>query len=288
MIPQLQPRVHFKIKDIHKLHFGENKSYMVFSDDKTYVLKCYRELRGFKLTPMQEIELTQKVAALGIATSHYIPFTNGKFINEMDGVQISLQEIIQGHMVINQDERYYFELGRALKKLHTITKHMPIDENLTHYNMDALINQRWQQITSASFVNAEVLQKITYYKDLIQEELGEQINQSQFIHFDAHSGNLIFDQDKVYFIDWEECGFGHPLLDLAVPSAHLMRVEKRDEKLKSLLAGYAGDINPRQLNLFTILKLLYWMGHIPTRTDIIKDPRAIFDRYLGYFDHLNK
>jgi len=157
------------------------------------------------------------------------------------------------------------------------------------YDFFTLIEKRWSVVENATFLNKSDLEKIVNFKNLVKDEIAPILDShsGKFIHFDAHTGNLIFNADQTFFIDWEECGFGHPLLDLAVAATHLLRDQEREEKLKYLIDGYDPNINRRELNLMTAVKLLYLMTHIPTRLDIIKEPDKIFKRYLDYFNLLS-
>lgn len=85
MIEKLKNKIDINIIDIHKLHFGENKSFFVQSESDNFLLKVYRSHRGFKKTPEQEIEFTQHLASLGVNTSEYIVFNNGSYTDEIDG-----------------------------------------------------------------------------------------------------------------------------------------------------------------------------------------------------------
>lgn len=167
--------------------------------------------------------------------------------------------------------------------MHELTRKSLDDFNLVNYNFHKLVEERWNYVKDAN-----LKEQIEKFKIVVKEGIGCLLDQSdaQFIHFDGHSGNLIFNNDLTYFIDWDECGTGHNLLDLAVPCTHLMRDADRSVKLRSLLAGYGENIDKRTLNLFTIAKFLYSMTHIPTRLDILQEPEKIFKRYIEYFNTL--
>jgi Ser/Thr protein kinase RdoA (MazF antagonist) len=289
MINELNKKTNFHISDIQKLHFGENKSFIIKSDDSLYLLKLYRKDRGYKQTPSEEIEFTKHLESLGVKTSNYIKFRNGDYIEDIDSCEASIQNIINGHMILKCDNDYYYQLGRDLKKLHSLTRGLKNSFNLPVYNFSNLIEKRWAFVKNANFIDQTDLIKIEDYKKLVFDEVGEKLDSStkQFIHFDAHAGNLIFDNENTYFIDWEECGFGHYLLDLAVPCTHLLRDKNRISKIDSLLTGYDENIDRKELNLITMTKLLYSMTHIPTRLDILHEPDKIFKRYIEYFKLLS-
>lgn len=289
MIDELNKKLNFKINSIEKLHFGENKSFILESDSKRLLLKVYRTERGFKQTPEQEISFIQYLAKFGVKTSEYLKFKNGRFTEKLDDEEISIQEIINGYMIFEPDNFYYHRLGQDLRKLHSCTKELNNDFNLPTYDFFELVEKRWSFVETAKFLKKSDLDKIKKYKTLVFNEVGKKLknHSNQFIHFDAHTGNLIFNKEDTFFIDWEESGFGYHLLDIAVPCTHLMRDENRTSKIDSLLEGYGGEINRRELNLITITKFLYSMTHIPTRLDILKEPETIFKRYIEYFEFLS-
>ncbi len=289
MLEIIRKKVDFKINGFEKLHFGENKSYFLRGDSENYLLKIYRDNRGFKQSPEGEIDFTQTLISLGVKTSDYLKFNNDQYVEKIDGKKISIQKVIQGYMILNTDEDYYFKLGQELRGLHSLTKDLKNDFDLPEYCLSKIVDERWQFVREAKFLSKSNLEEIEEYKRIVESELEPQLDKQhqKFIHFDAHTGNLIFKEEDTYFIDWEECGFGNPLLDLAVPCTHIMRDKERVKNLDALLGGHNETVDRRELNLMTIAKFLYLMTHIPTRLDVLKEPEEIFKRYLNYFEILN-
>lgn len=288
MIEQLNSKLPFTVQSIQKLHFGENKSFLVTANRDLYLLKLYRSNRGFKLTPEQEVGLTQRVAQLGVNTCEYVKFSNDRYIEHLGSEEISLQRLLHASMIYRPDKEYYFNLGRELKKLHSCVKKNDIKFDVTVYNFQTLIEDRWYQVKNAAFLDQRLVAQLELYKDMLEDKMARVLEMAYptFIHFDAHTGNILFNKDKTYFIDWEESGLGHYLLDLAVPCMFLMKDEEREQKLASLILGYGTKVDLRLLNYMTMIKFFYILTYIPTRTDILSDPKSVFERYLNYFERL--
>src|SRR5215208_7215361 len=72
----------------------------------------------------------------------------------------------------------------------------------------------------------------------VQRLLGHGPETFGLIHGDLHQENYLFDRGQVRTIDFDDCGYGHYLYDLAVT---LFNVRSRDDTpllRQSFLAGY--------------------------------------------------
>lgn len=70
------------------------------------------------------------------------------------------------------------------------------------------------------------------------EALGESDDVFGLIHADLHHGNLLFDGEQVHAIDFDDCGWGHFLYDLAVTQWYLQARPDFNEFCEAHIAGY--------------------------------------------------
>jgi Ser/Thr protein kinase RdoA (MazF antagonist) len=71
------------------------------------------------------------------------------------------------------------------------------------------------------------------------QDLGESSSVFGLIHRDLHPGNLLSHEGTLYAIDFDHCGWGHYLYDLAMPYMALARFGERCEDMReALLEGY--------------------------------------------------
>lgn len=69
--------------------------------------------------------------------------------------------------------------------------------------------------------------------------LGTAPDQFGLIHADLHQGNYLFRDGVAGAIDFDDCGHGHWLYDIAIPLSQLRRHPRYAELRSALLAGYA-------------------------------------------------
>jgi thiamine kinase-like enzyme len=70
-------------------------------------------------------------------------------------------------------------------------------------------------------------------------------------HNDLLPANLIDDGTRLWLVDWEYAGAGHPLFDLANASANIGLADDQD---RALLETYRGHLDPRDLEELRIFK----------------------------------
>jgi Ser/Thr protein kinase RdoA (MazF antagonist) len=100
-----------------------------------------------------------------------------------------------------------------------------------------------------------------------QRELGAGSDVFGLIHSDLHQENYLFDRGEVGAIDFDDCGWGHFVYDLAVASSELRRRRDHPDLLAALLRGYRGvrqlpAEHERHIDVFVglrALKLALWM-----------------------------
>lgn len=114
-----------------------------------------------------------------------------------------LLEKIKGKTLeeITPTQELYEQIGRSLKKLHTLSKKG--DDSFKQYVL--------KELNKALDANIPA-----YVKEFLKQTIPN-LNQQQFIHCDPAKGNIIITpEQKICFIDFEWCEFGDPLYDLAV------------------------------------------------------------------------
>jgi Ser/Thr protein kinase RdoA (MazF antagonist) len=72
----------------------------------------------------------------------------------------------------------------------------------------------------------------------VLQGLGEEPENFGLIHADVHQSNLLFNKGQVGLIDFDDCGFGHWLYDLAVTLYCLHDHPKYTNLRQAFLAGY--------------------------------------------------
>jgi thiamine kinase-like enzyme len=74
-----------------------------------------------------------------------------------------------------------------------------------------------------------------------------------FCHCDVMPGNLLDAGDRLWLIDWEYAGIGHPLFDVAGLASNCAFDEAQD---RALLRAYCGRHDPAALGQFRVFKAM--------------------------------
>jgi Ser/Thr protein kinase RdoA (MazF antagonist) len=72
----------------------------------------------------------------------------------------------------------------------------------------------------------------------VMTDLGEDPGSFGLIHADLHLGNALFWRDQVRVIDFDDCGFGHWLYDIAVALWELRHLDDYENFRLALIEGY--------------------------------------------------
>jgi Ser/Thr protein kinase RdoA (MazF antagonist) len=97
-------------------------------------------------------------------------------------------------------------------------------------------------------------------------ELGTSTDGFGLIHADLHQANFLFAGDEVRAIDFDDCGWGHHLFDLAISLFEIQPLPRYSALRAALLAGYR-SVRPlpaeweRHLDAFFALRhlqMLFW------------------------------
>jgi Ser/Thr protein kinase RdoA (MazF antagonist) len=72
----------------------------------------------------------------------------------------------------------------------------------------------------------------------VLSQLGDGADQTGLIHADLHLGNALFWRDEVRVIDFDDCGFGYWLYDIAVALWELRHRDDYDQFRAALIEGY--------------------------------------------------
>lgn len=87
----------------------------------------------------------------------------------------------------------------------------------------------------------DVFAALARQADGVMRALGEGPQAFGMIHSDLHQGNYLFEGRDVHAIDFDECGFGHYLFDIAVTLFALRRRVDYAPLRAAFLQGYRGE-----------------------------------------------
>lgn len=247
--PVEEPRLTF-------IAHGENTTFRVDSPDARYLMRVHRPNRhgpGVDSQVAVGSELDW-LAALQADTELNVPTPtrtrSGQWITVAEGLVCSLLGWQRGRMQSASPRSVHFRrLGGVLARLH--------DHAAGWTPPAGFVRMRWDWETffgntmeyggvSAAgcwdLLPAPVraqFDEIARRMRTVMTELGSGPDTFGLIHADLHLENALFDRGAVRLIDFDDCGFGYWLYDIAVPLWEYRGRPDHAEIRAALLAGYA-------------------------------------------------
>lgn len=225
-IPLLS-KIPFETLEIKKLSGLSNKNYLISTQDKKYVLRIPRQSTNKYINRSNESYNTEIAQQLNIA-----PKCLWRGEGEQEGM--SLTEFINNTNHLESDNQKTIErFAKALTTLHRSKK--PFKSTLDNESITTKLKQYFELCTD----DQQALLKADYKKAL--SLLETQLCNRPVVpsHIDLIIENILQQDDKIWFIDWEYSAMASPFWDIAIfcNSANLDS-KKSEELLKQILSNY--------------------------------------------------
>lgn len=207
----------------------------------------------------------------------------------------SIQSFISGNTIKDMDGEAMLSgmelVGYTAAKLHCMEEknpHSPNEFKRFTWDIEDTLGER------ARWGNFMVFPGIKDFESKILKACSEKITDKLniygrkhdrygLIHADLHTENLIVDKDRISLIDFDDCGYGWYLYDLA--SAVSQQSENINELVKAYLRGYErvrllSKQDIEMADTFVLLRRLVRLGWMTTRKDngVIKRDGDIYVR----------
>ena len=151
--------------------------------------------------------------------------------------------------ILPQDRRsphHFYRLGQLVAKLHHHAQHWTPAFELERPLYDSTGVLRTDNIFGEEAVTykqlpedvQERLRRLHEQLQEVEQRLGKSPDQFGLIHSDLSFGNVLFTTDTVLPIDFDDCGFGYYLYDLAVILAGPWERPGFQQRRDALLQGY--------------------------------------------------
>ncbi len=176
--------------------------------------------------------------------------------------------------------KYFFQIGRIAARIHNqaMTWQMPDSFERHAFDIDGLMGDAplWGPFWNLPQLTAAEREQILRVRDRIRRILSEYgKNQGTYglIHADLHPGNLLFLDDRIHVIDFDDAGFGWHQYELAVALFHYAEDPLFDAIRDALVAGYRterslDDAAVELLPVFILIRYLVLLGWIQERPEL--------------------
>jgi Ser/Thr protein kinase RdoA (MazF antagonist) len=262
---------------------GSNDVYLIKYFNKKFVVKLYSNRQCWPYLQenfLLETEIMDFLYNHGIILPKLILNLEHSFVSKIQAPEYdkyyTLCSYIQGthHDNLAPDYKRLFYLGQSLAFLHNSSKHFVPSNNFNRkIDLGFLLHDPKNRINKVANISKKLLLQLNeLYDDLCNkfEELDYSNLPSGIIHGDMHSGNhkYIRSRHQILFLDFELCGLGWNIYDLAVFRWNLFfldSIKSRDKAWKSFFNGYTSineltNMEYNAIELFVKIRHFFFLG----------------------------
>ena len=220
----------------------------------------------------------------GLPVPQPVPTLGGELLTRIatpdvpEGRLVSLMRWIDGRKrTTGLCPRHYYAWGRMVARLHAFAEGWSPPEGFVRFIWDweGLLGGRDFRYTIEELVASmperlqEPFQAVSREARVVMQELGKGPDAYGMIHADMYADNVLFKAGEVYPIDFEDCGFGYWLWDIALPLCQQPWTEEWYWQRDAFLEGYTQvrtlpDGQLQRLDLFMAVQYataVLWASH---------------------------
>lgn len=265
----------------HLINRSENGTFLITDPDRPAILRVHRTGYHGHQAIVSELGWLDALRADGVVrTPRWIPALDGASVSvlDVDGEQrfAVLFEHLPG---VEPEERRLTSDMRTLGAItarmhnHAIGWQRPAGFERFRWDEQTMLGPRprwgrWQDGIAIGPAELDILQRA---EDRILARLaayGKAPERFNLAHADLRLANLLVDDEEIYVIDFDDCGYGWLLYDLGTAMSFMEHDAQTDTRIESWLAGYQTEraLQPADLAevwTFVMLRrlmLVAWIG----------------------------
>lgn len=300
------------------LQFSENATYLIYDSITQESLGALRISRpGYHTLEELKSELIwlkQINDDTPVVVANSLKGIDGSSIQSVPGADgreyhCIMTEFLTGTIPDENDEpaavKQFEVLGQTTAYLHRHTQLWKEAANLQriHWTYDNMIGAApvWGQWQAAKDLTPQMMVTLTRASEVIKKRLecyGRDENNYGLIHADLRLANLLMEEEKIKVIDFDDCGFGWYLQDLASSVSFIETKPIVPELIGSWLEGYRKVLpfcekDYKEIDTFIMqrrLQLMAWLASHEDSTPVkelsvgfAEGTMELAERYLGIF-----
>lgn len=278
----------FGARDPKFISESENAVYQVTAQGTTAALRLHRVRYQTAETIWSELWWTKALAAAGLSVPLPLKALNGDDIVTLANGQFATMVVwVKGQPFGEYNEplagskaeqkALFWRIGRAIADIHNVTDTLMLPANFTRHSWDRdgfvgetpFWGKFWENPSLTKPDRAMVLRARAIAHDRLSVYLE---NGADFglIHADVLRSNTYVDGDIVTLIDFDDCGFGFRIYELATLMSQNMGLDNTPELQAAAIEGYRtarplSDEAEELLAMFIMLRRFASMGWIVPR-----------------------
>ena len=253
---------------------GINHTYFLKNKDTTYVLRVYSCNWRSKQEILEEVKLLELLKRNELSVSYALKDKNSAYLQTIHAPEGKRYAVLfsfaEGGKVRFIDHKTSFAVGALMGKIHNVTIHKTVarvnytTDTLVHKPYDFLKTYFSEDLPELKFVKAQGEQVTNTFKDIVLDDIPKGI-----IHLDIWYDNMsITDNREITIFDFDFCGNGYLVLDVAYFCMQLFHIETDKEayelKVKEFLKGYQKQraLTKQELDLIPTAGKAIWLFYL--------------------------
>ena len=282
------------------LKTGINHSYLLNDGIHKQIFRLYSYQWRTKTEIEEELRLLTLLNETGVPVSYPIADATGNFIQEImapEGLRFgALFSFAEGEKIRNFTDDMHFNIGIAMARFHQVTQNLTL-ERVT-YNAETLLLSPLQRAKTFFTGDSETMAYVESATQALAEKMKEiRSDEVRFgaVHLDIWYDNMhITPGGEVTFFDFDFCGNGWQVLDLAYFNVQLFNTEpdanEYQRKLQRFLDGYetVTIISSAEKQLIPYLAVSLWFFYLGIQCQRFDDWGNLFisENYFKRFIEL--
>lgn len=278
------------------IKYRENAVFSVVRDGTTkFALRVHRLDYHSDASLRSELQWVRFLAAAGIGVPEIIPTASGDefalatapglsrprqvdMLGWLEGGPIgSVEEGLNG--TFEQQAALYFNIGALAGRLHEQTSSWTLPDHFSRHawDEDGLIGAEpfWGRFWELDGLSSGQLTTIQRAVERSRAELaayGVARENYGLIHADFVPENIIQTDGRLFLIDFDDCGFGWHMFELATALYFLRDAENYEAIQHALIEGYRSvrmldERDLRMIDVFLFLRSTTYLGWVHTRSE---------------------
>ncbi len=267
----------------------ENRVYEIEFEDNSYVVsKFYRPFRWSAAQIIEEHEFLLHlhgleipvVAPRALSESKHSKLQNkaGTLAQSAEGIYFAIFPKVRGRLCDELSTDQLRTLGRYLGRIHSVGKTWNFKHRLR------LTSEKWgweslDYLLESPFMDAAMSSRYEQVAEDLMDVIGDLVDTapSGSIHGDCHVGNVLWEGDAPFFLDFDDACRGPAAQDIWMMIRG--RGEEAEKQRAELLMGYEQmcEWNPNSLSLIEPLRglrIMHYSAWVARRWDDPSFPRA--------------
>ena len=222
-------------ENIKTLGGFENFVFEYEDNNELFILRLVHSSHRKSTFVEAEIEFIDHLSKSGARVSNIVRSLNGNLIekvyDDFDGYfSVCVFEKAPGDFVKKEkiDEKFNFNFGIEVAKLHKITKNFTPNKKRYHW-----YEEDWIEIGVRNLKDEEQF-IVDIAKNHVKKlmEYKTDIDSYGLIHTDLHFGNMYYDNGLLTFFDWDDSAYKHFISDIAIIIFYQFGLNGDDENTK--------------------------------------------------------